>query len=212
MKKNLLILFSFIMIIKITVADARQKYKINPKDIKEFITEKKSWNKKHFKIIESSKSLVSSTVETEGEKQKMFFYIVKVHPKKCDIALRRLSQYEDYHKFSGFITKSLYHDKSQRVYFLLSSYLLPYDMSLSFKIPRINKPGDYPFVFDSGIFLGLNGVIRAKALPDKSKGCLLMSKASWIGKSTGISDTVVELFSEGLSKLAMDKIVRSTSF
>ena len=50
---------------------------------------------------------------------------------------------------------SKYNERSKKVFFRLSHFLLPFDMILNFKIPQI-QPGMYQFTFDSGFLKRAN--------------------------------------------------------
>jgi hypothetical protein len=140
--------------------------------------------------------------------QKLSFKIAGLHPKSCRYALRKLSHYESYQNHLGFIDKSEYDEKKERVNFHLSSTLLPYDMTLNFHIPRIKKPGVYPFVFDRGFLRGLNGQIIAIK---HKKRCLFYTHASWQGPHSGIPNTIFAFFSKALAGLSMKNLFRISS-
>ncbi len=140
--------------------------------------------------------------------QKLSFKIAGLHPKSCRFALRKLSHYESYQDHLGFIKKSSYDEKKQRVDFSLSSALLPYNMSLNFMIPRIKRPGIYPFVFDKGFLMGLNGQIIAI---EYKKRCLFYTHAKWEGPHSGIPNTIFEFFSKALAGLSMENLFRISS-
>ncbi|OUR96994.1 hypothetical protein A9Q84_11705 [Halobacteriovorax marinus] len=154
------------------------------------------------------KSQVSDYEIKKIKNQKLFFYIAGLHPKDCRFALRKLAHYESYSKHLGFIKNSSYDEKSQRVNFLLSSLLLPYDMSLNFKIPRIKSPGIYPFKFDQGFLSGLHGNIVTINYKNR---CLFYTTASWEGPHSDIPNTVFEFFSKALAQLAMENLFRISS-
>lgn len=154
------------------------------------------------------KSVVSDSEINKIKNQKLFFYIAGLHPKNCRFALRKLSHYESYSKHLGFIKESGYHEKTSRVNFLLSSILLPYDMTLNFKIPRIKSPGAYPFIFDQGFLKDLKGHIVAINYKNR---CLFYTNASWQGPHSGIPNSVFEFFSRALAQLSMENLFRISS-
>ena len=151
-----------------------------------------------------------SHVETlaKGKKQKLNFKMAGLHKKSCLFALRKLSLYENYHQYLNFTKKSSYDEKRQRVNFHLHSPLLPFDMVMNFKLPRIKKIGTYPIHFDRGILDGLQGKIHVSSYKHQ---CLFYLHARWEGKHTGISNTIFEFFSSALSKLAMRNLFRMSS-
>ena len=152
-----------------------------------------------------SKSSVKTLKEKKEKKQELKFSVTGLHKKSCRFALRKLAQYEIYKNHIGFIKQSRYLERKGRVDFLLSSFLLPFDMRLNFKIPRIKTPGTYPFFFDQGFLKNLKGLIQVS----KSKNrCLFHTTASWTGPHSGINDTIFAFFSKALSELAMRNLFR----
>ena len=152
-----------------------------------------------------SKSDVKTLKEKRGKKQELKFSVTGLHEKSCRFALRKLSQYEAYKNHIGFIKESRYLETRGRVDFLLSSLLLPYDMRLNFKIPRIQSPGTYPFFFDQGFLKNLKGLIQVAQSKNR---CLFHTTASWVGPHSGINDTIFAFFSKALSELAMKNLFR----
>lgn len=148
---------------------------------------------------------VESKKEKGQDYQELSVYGAGLHPKNCTFALRKLSLYENYSEYVGVISKSSYDDRTERVTFHIESSLLPFNMIMDFKIPRIKKPGVYPFTFDKGFVKGLRGHINVHQ--DKNK-CLLMVRASFYGPDTGINDTILEFFTQALVKLALNNLIR----
>ncbi|WP_127717286.1 hypothetical protein [Halobacteriovorax sp. HLS] len=173
------------------------------------ISVQKSISESAWKKILKNEIYVTSTVKSSKKHsqnyQKLDFIISGLHPKSCRFALRKLSHYESFSKHLGFIKESSYDDKAQRVNFQLSSKLLPFDMSLNFAIPRIKRPGRYPFIFDRGFLNGLKGEIIAIEYNNR---CLFYSYAQWFGHDTGIPDTLFEFFSKALAGLSMENLFR----
>ena len=156
-----------------------------------------------------SESKVKSLVLVENNKmqetQELRFSIAGLHQKSCDYALKKLALYENYSSFLDFVKKSEYDEKTSEINFLLSHPLLPYDMQMKFKLPRITKVGVYPFLFEEGILKNLKGNIY---VIDHNKHCLFYSTAAWDGPSTGFSNIVFEFFSQTLAKLTMERLFR----
>lgn len=149
---------------------------------------------------------VSSEVTNPSEStQKIDFLIAGLHKKRCAFALVKLSQYERFQEFIGFIKKSGYDDKEGRIILSLSHMLLPFDMGLNFKLERISKPGLYRFLFDSGFLKGLKGEIH---ISQHKNNCLFVSTAKWHGKDTGIPNSVFSFFSSTLGERAMERLFR----
>ncbi len=161
------------------------------------------------KILEgeifSESKVTSTSSDKKNETQELHFTIAGLHPKSCSYALKKLSVYEGYSKFLDFVKVSKYDEKTQEIDFLLSHALLPYDMRLVFKLPRIEKEGVYPFEFEHGILKNLKGNIYAINHNGK---CLFFTKADWQGAHTGFPNVVFEFFSQTLAKLSMEKLFR----
>lgn len=140
--------------------------------------------------------------------QSLHFSIAGLHPKSCSYALRTLSRYEDYSKFLSFVKESRYDESKQQIYFTISHLLLPYDMALTFKLPRITAPGVYPYLFDVGLLKNLKGNIY---VTEYNQRCLFYSTAQWYGPHTGINNSIFELFSQTLATLSMEILFRISS-
>ena len=176
------------------------------------VSVQKSIKENGWKKILKNEIYVTSNVEdlkkSSVSHQKLRFKIAGLHPKSCRFALRKLSHYESYSNHIGFIKRSSYDEKTQRVDFLLSSTVLPYDMGLNFSIPRIKRPGTYPFIFDQGFLSGLKGQIIAIKYKNR---CLFYTHASWEGPHTGIPNTIFEFFSKALAGISMKNLFRISS-
>lgn len=138
--------------------------------------------------------------------QKLNFIISGLHPNSCAVALQKLSQYEEYSKYIDFIRLSRYNKKSGRIYLYLEASILPFNMALDFKIPRITKTGTYPFEFDKGFLHGLKGEIQVIDGPNNR--CLFFSNARWQGADSGIPDLIFELFTNTLAEKSMEVLFR----
>jgi hypothetical protein len=155
-----------------------------------------------------SESKVKSFSEKNKEMQSLNFSIAGLHPKSCHYALKTLSRYEDFSKFVGFIKESQYNTTNNEITFRLSHMLLPYDMLLIFKLPRITDVGTYPFSFELGFLNGLHGNIHV--INHKNR-CLFYSTAEWVGADSGFNNLIFEVFSQALSKLSMETLFRISS-
>ncbi len=151
------------------------------------------------------KTLVLGTGKETKEIQQLDFSIAGYHEKSCEFVLKKLSLYENYSDFLSFVKKSEYNEQTQEIKFLLSHILLPYDMHLIFKLPRITKVGSYKFSFDQGFLKDLNGTIYVESI---DKRCLFYSKANWTGPHTKIPSPIFEFFSQTLSKISMERLFR----
>lgn len=156
--------------------------------------------------------LAYSEVKTQDgigpKSQSLDYKIYGLHKKKCKFVLKKISRYEKYSEFIDFVHKSSYQEETQMVFFDFSSMLLPYDMLLSFKLPRIESPGEYSFTFTKGFLRGLIGTIDVR---QEAHGCLFIGTAKWLGPDSNIPDSVFEFFSKNLGKAAMERIFRFSS-
>ncbi|MBC7714480.1 MAG: hypothetical protein H7177_14135 [Rhizobacter sp.] len=155
-----------------------------------------------------SESHVKSSTIGDKKIQELNFSIAGLHEKSCAYALKTLSLYESYSKLLDFVKESTYDEKTEVLNFQLKHALLPYDMRLIFKLPRITKEGQYPFVFEQGILKELKGTIYA--INTKNR-CLFYSTAAWSGPTTGFPDLIFEFFSQTLARLSMEKLFRISS-
>jgi hypothetical protein len=161
------------------------------------------------KKIKQGEIVVESEVKSldNDQIQSLSFYILGIHPRSCVRALSKISRYEIYHQWLPFLKASEYREKQGRVHFVLDSKLLPTAMVLNFKIPRITRPGTFPFSFDQGFLKGLKGEIEVVKM---GRLCVFHTTAKWRGKHSGIPSLAFELFTETLSSKAMSLIFRKT--
>jgi hypothetical protein len=155
-----------------------------------------------------SESKVQTQEENNKKLQSLKFSIAGLHKKNCSYALKTLSNYESYNKFLDFVKVSKYNEGTKEIDFILSHLMLPYDMELIFKLPRVDKPGVYPFQFDIGFLKGLEGTIYVSEYKSR---CLFYTEAHWQGMHSGINNYFFEVFSKGLSKLSMEVLFRISS-
>jgi len=160
-------------------------------------------NQAQLKKLEKNHILSYSEVESDAALQSLKFHIFGLHPKKCQIALSKISRYENYQEYLGVVKKSTYENKV--IYLELSHLLLPFDMSMKFKMERVSKPGHYKFSFNQGFLSGLQGdVIISK----QDKRCLFVGRSYWKGKDSGISDTIFSFFTKQLTKITMETLFK----
>lgn len=145
---------------------------------------------------------------TEKEQQMMLF-VSGIHPRNCTRAMRKLSLYENYHNYMDFIKTSQYDEKTQRFSFTVDHALLPFPMIVKFKIPRITKPGHYPFTFEDGFLKNLKGTVIVK---DVAKFCLLGLKTDWRGPESKIPNVVFGTFVQTVGKLGLEHLIRVSIF
>lgn len=149
---------------------------------------------------------VDSPTSTE---QQMNLFVSGVHPRNCTRAMRKLSLYENYHNYMDFIKTSTYDEKTKKFSFVIKHILLPYDMVVAFKIPRITKEGYYPFTFEDGFLKDLKGIIIVQEV---GKFCLLGLKADWRGPESKIPNIVFSNFIQTVGRLGLEHLIRVSLF
>jgi hypothetical protein len=192
------IIFLALFLVSKNLSSQEQNLKILPykKNILENIMEGDIFAESKVKSFNSDKN------------QTLHFSIAGLHPKSCAYALRTLSLYEEYSHFLSFIKSSKYNEAQKEIHFEISHFLLPYDITLIFKLPRISVPGVYPYKFEMGILANLQGNIT---VTESGNRCLFYSTADWSGPHSGINNTVLQIFSQVLSKLSMEILFRISS-
>lgn len=178
-----------------------------------------SLTKKQKKIIQAhevyAKSVVKSFKSTvknlgplltgESEVQSLDFKLAGIHKRSCRYALKKISLYENYKDYMGFIKNSSFNEKTSRIYLKISHAILPIDMVLYFILPRIKSEGVYPFIFDKGFLKDLAGEIHVSSIKNQ---CFFYVSAKWEGPDTGFSDSLFEFFSKGIAVLAIENLFR----
>lgn len=166
-------------------------------------------NKKIIKIINKGEIFAESNVYNlrQNSKTEQVFKLRAsgMHRKSCRFILRKLSKYENYKNYISYVKKSTYSDNSKELYFLLSSSMLPFNMELEFKLPRIKKAGIYNFSLTKGRLKDLNGTIQ---IFDHKNKCIFSITADWQGANTGIPNIVFEFFSKTMAKKGLEKLFR----
>ena len=153
-----------------------------------------------------SVSKVNSPTEKE---QQMMLFVSGVHPRNCTLALRKISLYESYPQYMDFVKTSSYNEKTHKWTFTVDHTLLPFPMIVGFKIPRVNRPGDYPFIFEDGFLKNLKGTVSTRNV---GKFCLLSLKADWRGPESKIPNVVFSTFMQTVGKLALEHLIRASIF
>lgn len=143
------------------------------------------------------------------KEQQMSLFVSGIHPRNCTRAMRKLSLYENYHNYMDFIKSSSYNEKTQKFTFTIAHALLPYDMVVGFKIPRITKEGYYPFTFEDGFLKDLKGTVIVQEV---GKYCLLGLKADWRGPETTIPNIVFSNFIQTVGELGLEHLIRVSQF
>jgi hypothetical protein len=139
----------------------------------------------------------------KNNQQSLDLFIAGLHKTHCSRALVKISQYERYKDFIGFIKESSYNKQNSNIALLMDHTLLPFKMSLAFGIERITKPGLYPFIFKKGFLAGLKGQVHVSK---RKQNCLFVIKAYWKGPDTKIPDSVFSFFSQALGQRAMERM------
>lgn len=143
------------------------------------------------------------------KEQQMFLFVAGIHPRNCTRAMRKLSLYENYHNYMEFIKTSSYNEKTQKFSFTIDHALLPFPMIVGFKIPRITKPGHYPFTFEDGFLKDLKGTVIVQ---DVEKFCLLGLKTDWRGPESRIPNVVFSTFVQTVGKMGLEHLIRVSLF
>lgn len=143
------------------------------------------------------------------KEQQMMLFVSGIHPRNCTRAMRKLSLYENYHNYMDFIKTSTYDDKTQKLNFTIDHVLLPFPMVVEFKIPRITKPGHYPFTFEKGFLKDLKGTV---IVHEVGKYCLLGLKTDWRGPESKIPNVVFSTFVQTVGKLGLEHLIRVSIF
>ena len=178
-------------------------------ELETFFQDKWKLNKSSLDYLKQGKVLAEAEVESDKNNQSFSMHAAGWHNKKCALVLRKLSQLEKYEEWISFVKSSRYQEKYGLLTIKADHTLLPYPMIVHILMQRPTKEGVYKFSFPTGIFAGLVGEYTVE---EKDKRCLIYAKSNWSGKKTNIPDVVVELFVEGLTKLAAELLIRKTQF
>ena len=189
-RKILVIISISILGLKTTIAE---DFSSLPKNIQEYLI--------------NNNPYVRSNVSTDKDTQSFSFFASGLHHQPCTQALKTIGHYENYQNIIGFVDKSTY--QNERINLSLSSSFLPFDMILNFKIPRIYKVGEYPFIFDNGFLLNLTGKVIVKNFTNHKKyKCYIAMTAAWQGKKTKIPDYIFEIFTKTIGEIGISKLFR----
>lgn len=161
-------------------------------------------SKKSYSYLKKSELLAESTVGSTGKNQTMNMKVAGAHDKKCTKILRKLSLFDQYKNWISFVHESKYDPENRLLTIRADHTLLPFPMIVHVLVDKPTKEGVYPFVFPTGIFTGLKGKMHIK---QTQKHCAVYSEANWSGHKK-IPDFVVEVFSETLTKLAAQALLR----
>ena len=178
-------------------------------EMEKFFQDKWKLSRTDKKYLLKNKVLADANVDTHKNIQSFKLKTRGLHTKRCERVLKKLSRFEDYADWIDFIKSSTYSEKNNLLTMKADHTLLPFPMIVHIIMQRPTGPGEYPFTFPTGIFKGLKGRLYVKNLHGR---CLFYSVANWQGKDTGISDLVIELFSETLAIKGGETLFRKTLF
>jgi hypothetical protein len=114
---------------------------------------------------------------------------------------------ENYKNWIDFINYSEYQEQSHLFTLKADHPLLPYPMVIHIIVERPTKKGKYPFSFPTGLFGGLKGYFE---ILEFEKKCFFYAESHWEGKKTKLPGFIVEIFSETLSKVGGELLMRKT--
>lgn len=166
-------------------------------------------SKTDYKYLQNSKVLSKSNVTDKNGQQKFNLKALALHPYPCFKALRKLSQLDQYSNWIDFIKTSHYNSKNRLFTLTADHTLLPYPMIIHIIVDKPTKTGKYPFIFPTGMFTGLKGEFVIKDFENK---CLFTAYSNWEGKKGKIPNFVIELFSETLSRIGGEILIKKTRY
>ncbi len=176
-------------------------------DLEKYLNAKWKLSKTQKKYLEQGQILADATVETIEDKQTFELKVFAYHRKQCRKVLRKISLFESYKDWISFIHYSTYQEKPNLLTFKANHPLLPYPMIIYIITERPSKKGRYPFTFPSGLFGGLKGYFE---ITEFNNRCLFFARSNWFGQKTKLPDLVIEIFSETLSQLGGEMLLRKT--
>ena len=177
-------------------------------DLQIFLKNKWKLSKTQMRYFNNAKILAKSEVDDFDDKQSFGMKALVKHPRKCSKALRKLSLLEQYQDWINFIKMSKYDPKNRLFTIKADHPLLPFPMIVHIIVDRPTKEGRYPFVFPTGMFRGLSGYFEIREF---NKKCVFYAHSNWIGKKTKIPNIVIEIFSETLSKIGGEILIRKST-
>lgn len=160
---------------------------------------------KKLKVLLNGDFIIDSKVSSSGNEQELHLVAEGLHEKSCNVALKKISRYEDFSKYINFVKNSSYDEKNRRIVLFLSGSIVPISLILDFVIDRVDKPGVYKFIFDRGMMVGLHGTIEVQDIFER---CYFKTTSDWKGKKTPVSDIVLDLFLNTAARMSMDNLFR----
>lgn len=175
--------------------------------LNKFVQENWSLSKTQLLNLKQHKVVSDATVSDKAGQQTFEMKVMAMHKKRCRKAIRKLSLLEEYEKWIDFIKSSKYQEQSHLYTILADHPLLPYRMRIHIIVERPTKPGRYTFTFPTGMFVGLRGHFIIKEVDKK---CLFYAQSYWIGRPTKIPNFAIEIFSETLSRIGGEVLMRKS--
>lgn len=160
-------------------------------------------------FLKSSQILVNSSVSSTLKNQDFQMKAMLYHPKSCTIALRKISRFELYPQWISFIKSLQFEEQKQLITIHADHTLLPFPMIIHILSKRPTKPGVYDFSFPTGMYKGLKGQYH---ILDTAERCLFYAHSSWSGAKSKVPDFILELFTESLTKIAGNILIRKSSY
>lgn len=161
-------------------------------------------------LLTKGEIIVDSHVTTHSDNlQEFHMKVAAFHPKSCSKVLKKISQFELYPDWISYITKIVYKEDEELLVLHADHVLLPYPMVVDILVKRPTKEGNYSFIFPTGIFSGLKGNAE---IADINGRCLLYTTSHWKGPHTKLSAFMIELFSETLTRIGANILIKKTLF
>ncbi|MCB9093650.1 MAG: hypothetical protein H6621_01155 [Halobacteriovoraceae bacterium] len=174
--------------------------------VESYLKKNDFYSRSNVEYLLKGKVIANSDVDSpDKDTQTMWTKASAFHSRDCKPVLAKLSRYEDYSKYMSFIEYSTYVNGVINMRLKIS--LIPMAFDFTMKMPRIDKPGLYPFVFSAGILKGLTGTLDILEI---DKRCFLFAKIDWKGKNLGYADFLMENFFTTVAKLGLEKVFSIT--
>lgn len=168
--------------------DAVAVSKETNKYFESFLKKKEFYSRSNLKYLTRGKILSNSDVSDASEsQQKMWTKVAGLHSKKCKPVVDKLSKFEKYHEYMGFVDKSTYKDNIFHIELKVS--LIPVTFQADIKIDRFTKPGIYPFSMNAGF---LKGMVGELLIEEKNDRCFVYGRVDWTGKNLGFANFLLE--------------------
>ncbi len=186
---------------------ARASSQTSISSLRKYYQKKDIYSKSLVRRIKDGHVVSSATVELDQKNrwQSLEFYVTGLNDSSCRKTLRKTRQYEEFKNYFSYVKKSDYNEANKNIYLFIESKLLPVPMILDFKISRVDAPGTYPYTFEKGVLKGLQGTITVLK---HGRSCMVFSDGKWKGTPTKFASTIIEIFTETLSKISLERLFR----